>query len=103
MRLGLCSRSKDVIEPVLKPQWWVDCKDAAARSCAAVRDGSLQIIPAEFEAVWFRWGHWGLLPAACCCVVQVGVLGPAACCLLLCAQSARLVAGGWCRYLASCL
>eukprot|EP00955_Chlamydomonas_euryale_P007666 81527-Chlamydomonas_euryale.AAC.2 len=21
MRLGLCSRSKDVIEPVLKPQW----------------------------------------------------------------------------------
>lgn len=23
MRLGLCSRSKDVIEPVLKPQWWV--------------------------------------------------------------------------------
>jgi valyl-tRNA synthetase len=56
MRLGLCSRSKDVIEPVLKPQWWVDCKDAAARSCAAVRDGSLQIIPAEFEAVWFRCG-----------------------------------------------
>ncbi len=60
MRLGLCSRSKDVIEPVLKPQWWVDCKDAAARSCAAVRDGSLQIIPAEFEAVWFRWAHWRL-------------------------------------------
>lgn len=21
MRLGLCSRSKDVIEPILKPQW----------------------------------------------------------------------------------
>lgn len=45
MRLGLCSRSKDVIEPVLKPQWWVACKDMAARSCAAVRDGTLQIIP----------------------------------------------------------
>ena len=25
MRLGLCSRSKDVIEPMLKPQWWVNC------------------------------------------------------------------------------
>ena len=24
MRLGLCSRSKDVIEPMLKPQWWVN-------------------------------------------------------------------------------
>ncbi|GFR43813.1 hypothetical protein Agub_g4939 [Astrephomene gubernaculifera] len=55
MRLGLCSRSKDVIEPVLKPQWWVNCKDMAAASCQAVRDGSLQIIPKEFEAVWFRW------------------------------------------------
>ena len=26
MRLGLSSRTKDVIEPVLKPQWWMDCK-----------------------------------------------------------------------------
>ncbi|KAG2438857.1 hypothetical protein HXX76_005397 [Chlamydomonas incerta] len=55
MRLGLCSRSKDVIEPVLKPQWWVSCKDMAAASCQAVRDGSLEIIPKEFEATWFRW------------------------------------------------
>ncbi|KAG2489910.1 hypothetical protein HYH03_011547 [Edaphochlamys debaryana] len=55
MRLGLCSRSKDVIEPVLKPQWWVDCKDMAAKSCQAVRDGTLEIIPKEFEATWFRW------------------------------------------------
>lgn len=55
MRLGLCSRSKDVIEPVLKPQWWVNCKDMAARSCAVVRDGGLQIIPQDFEATWFRW------------------------------------------------
>mmetsp|Transcript_17141 Transcript_17141/g.42973 ORF Transcript_17141/g.42973 Transcript_17141/m.42973 type:complete len:1295 (-) Transcript_17141:143-4027(-) len=55
MRLGLCSRSKDVIEPILKPQWWVKCDDMAARSCAAVRSGELEIIPKEFEAVWFRW------------------------------------------------
>eukprot|EP00798_Chlamydomonas_sp_ICE-L_P023645 gene23645-9174_t len=55
MRLGLCSRSKDVIEPILKPQWWVACKDMAAKSCEAVRDGSLEIIPKDFEATWFRW------------------------------------------------
>jgi valyl-tRNA synthetase len=55
MRLGLCSRSKDVIEPVLKPQWWVACEAMAARSCQAVRDGSLEIIPKDFEPVWFRW------------------------------------------------
>ena len=32
MRLGLCSRSKDVIEPMLKPQWWVDCSGMAKRA-----------------------------------------------------------------------
>eukprot|EP00192_Tetraselmis_astigmatica_P024574 CAMPEP_0117679300 /NCGR_PEP_ID=MMETSP0804-20121206/17744_1 /TAXON_ID=1074897 /ORGANISM="Tetraselmis astigmatica, Strain CCMP880" /LENGTH=940 /DNA_ID=CAMNT_0005488719 /DNA_START=78 /DNA_END=2900 /DNA_ORIENTATION=- len=55
MRLGLCSRSKDVIEPLLKPQWWVDCSQMAADGCAAVRDGRMEIIPKEFEATWFRW------------------------------------------------
>ena len=55
MRLGLCSRSKDVIEPMLKPQWWVDCKQMAADGCRAVREGGLEIIPQDFEATWFRW------------------------------------------------
>lgn len=55
MRLGICSRSKDVIEPVLKPQWWVDCQDMAAKACQVVRDGRLEIIPPDFEATWFRW------------------------------------------------
>eukprot|EP00878_Enallax_costatus_P001054 GHUV01001189.1.p1 GENE.GHUV01001189.1~~GHUV01001189.1.p1 ORF type:complete len:843 (+),score=324.29 GHUV01001189.1:29-2530(+) len=55
MRLGISSRSKDVIEPLLKPQWWVACADMAARSCQAVRSGDLEVIPKEFEAVWFRW------------------------------------------------
>ncbi len=54
MRLGLCSRSKDVIEPVLKPQWWVACGGMAADACAAVRDGRIEIIPSDFEATWFR-------------------------------------------------
>lgn len=45
MRLGISSRSKDVIEPLLKPQWWVACGNMAARSCEAVRSGELEIIP----------------------------------------------------------
>ncbi len=55
MRLGLCSRSKDVIEPVLKPQWWVDCGDLAADACDLVRSKDLEIIPEDYEATWFRW------------------------------------------------
>jgi valyl-tRNA synthetase len=54
MSLPQCSRSKDIIEPMLKPQWWVNCQDMAAGACTAARDGSLQILPQEFEAVWFR-------------------------------------------------
>jgi valyl-tRNA synthetase len=55
MRLGLCSRSKDVIEPMLKPQWWASCANMAAEAAAAARDGRLEIIPAEQNATWFRW------------------------------------------------
>ena len=55
MRLGLCSRSKDVIEPLIKPQWWVDCAQMAADSCEVVRNGTLEIKPPVFEATWFRW------------------------------------------------
>lgn len=54
MSLGVCSRSKDVIEPLMRPQWWVDCKQMAADACGAVRNGDLKIVPPEHEATWFR-------------------------------------------------
>lgn len=54
MSLGVCSRSKDVIEPLMRPQWWVDCKQMAADACGAVRSGDLQILPSEQEPKWFR-------------------------------------------------
>ncbi|KAN0036180.1 hypothetical protein ACTA71_005484 [Dictyostelium dimigraforme] len=55
MRLGLCSRSKDVIEPMIKPQWYVKCDDMAARAVKAVRDGDLKITPKTHEVTWYRW------------------------------------------------
>lgn len=55
MRLGLCSRSKEVIEPVLKPQWYVDCQNMGRQACEAARDGRLTILPSEYQATWFRW------------------------------------------------
>lgn len=55
MRLGLCSRSGDIIEPMLTPQWYVNCTSMAERSIAAVRNGDLKIVPEMHEATWFRW------------------------------------------------
>ena len=55
MRLGLCSRSGDIIEPMLTPQWYVNCTSMAQRSIDAVRSGELKILPAMHEATWYRW------------------------------------------------
>lgn len=55
MRLGRCSKSNDIIEPLLKPQWYVNCQNMAARSCEAVRNKELLIIPESHERTWFDW------------------------------------------------
>lgn len=55
MRLGVCSRTGDVIEPMLKPQWWVDCRGMAARAVDKVRSGELRILPEFHRETWYRW------------------------------------------------
>mmetsp|Transcript_10627 Transcript_10627/g.41279 ORF Transcript_10627/g.41279 Transcript_10627/m.41279 type:complete len:1065 (-) Transcript_10627:7-3201(-) len=55
MSIATCSRTGDLIEPMLKPQWWVNCKDMAERATAAVRNGDLTILPDMHEATWYRW------------------------------------------------
>ena len=49
MRLGFCSRSGDVIEPFLKPQWYVKCGDIAKRMIDVVKNKEMRIVPEEFE------------------------------------------------------
>mmetsp|Transcript_49822 Transcript_49822/g.153860 ORF Transcript_49822/g.153860 Transcript_49822/m.153860 type:complete len:1584 (+) Transcript_49822:1327-6078(+) len=55
MRLGICSRSKDIIEPYLKPQWWMNCKDLADKSVKALRQGDLKILPEFHHQTWYHW------------------------------------------------
>jgi valyl-tRNA synthetase len=55
MIIPICSRTKDVIEPRLKPQWWVRCKGMADDAVKAVKEKRLEIVPAMHEAVWYRW------------------------------------------------
>jgi len=55
MRLGKCSRSGDIIEPMLTPQWYVNCSSMAARAVDAVRKGDLKIVPEFHESTWYRW------------------------------------------------
>ena len=55
MRLGLCSRSGDIIEPMLSPQWYVNCSNMAQRAADAVRNKELRIEPDMHESTWFYW------------------------------------------------
>jgi len=48
MVLQKCSKSGDIIEPMVKAQWWVNCKDVAKRAIDDVNSGKLKIIP-EFH------------------------------------------------------
>lgn len=55
MSLGICSRSKDVLEPLIKPQWFVECREMAEKAAEAVKSGEMEIFPKMFEANWYRW------------------------------------------------
>lgn len=73
MRLGVCSRSGDVIEPLLKPQWWVDCKSMAKRAADAVRDGSLKLVPSFHKYVMHTSAdcYYTDTSSECCACVAV--------------------------------
>lgn len=55
MNVPICSRSKDIVEPIIKPQWFVNCDEMAKRSIAAVKNGDLKIIPQTHEKTWYYW------------------------------------------------
>ncbi|XP_043073939.1 valine--tRNA ligase, mitochondrial-like, partial [Puntigrus tetrazona] len=62
MSLPICSRSGDVIEPLLKKQWFVRCQEMGRKAVQAVEEGELQIIPHFYTKMWKSWlsniGDW---------------------------------------------
>ncbi|GAB7363834.1 hypothetical protein MBLNU230_g4399t1 [Neophaeotheca triangularis] len=55
MSIPLCSKSKDIIEPVMKPQWWMHMKPLAEPAIEAVKNGSIKIQPQNAENTYYRW------------------------------------------------
>ncbi|KAM6974909.1 valine--tRNA ligase, mitochondrial [Tautogolabrus adspersus] len=55
MTLPVCSRSGDVIEPLLKKQWFVRCEEMAQKAVQVVEDGELEIIPHSYTKTWKNW------------------------------------------------
>lgn len=55
MVVPICSRSKDIVEPLIKPQWYVKCDDMAKNATEAVRSGELKIVPEVHTKTWYHW------------------------------------------------
>jgi valyl-tRNA synthetase len=55
MVVPICSRSKDVVEPLIKPQWWLNCQDMAKEAVKAVRTGEMKLIPSSHDKTWYNW------------------------------------------------
>lgn len=55
MKVPLCEKSKDVIEPLLKPQWWMKMDELAKEGLEVVKSGEIKILPESAEKSYYRW------------------------------------------------
>lgn len=58
MRLERCSRTNDVIEPMIKPQWYINCHEMGKNALdVAINDENrkLEFIQRQYTAEWRRF------------------------------------------------
>lgn len=55
MKIPLCEKSKDVIEPMIKPQWWVRMKEMAESAIEAAEQGKITVAPESARKSYYRW------------------------------------------------
>ncbi|HUW21208.1 MAG TPA: valine--tRNA ligase [Candidatus Bathyarchaeia archaeon] len=54
-RVGTCYRCKNIIEPMLIPQWYVKIEPLAKPAIKVVKEGKLKIVPARFKKLYLQW------------------------------------------------
>ncbi|KAK3850352.1 hypothetical protein Pcinc_042939 [Petrolisthes cinctipes] len=60
MMLPLCSRTGDVIEAILKPQWFIQCSQMAKDAIKAVESETLELLPPSHGKQWSEWLECGV-------------------------------------------
>ncbi|KAF1959129.1 valyl-tRNA synthetase-like protein [Byssothecium circinans] len=55
MKVPLCLKSKDIIEPIMKPQWWMKMEGLGKRALEVVENGEIKILPETQERVYKHW------------------------------------------------
>ncbi|KAK9461240.1 tRNA synthetases class I-domain-containing protein [Lipomyces oligophaga] len=55
MTVPVCQKSGDIIEPIMKPQWWARQRAMADAVVKALTDGEMVLLPKGFDAEFFNW------------------------------------------------
>lgn len=55
MKVPICSRSGDIVEPLMKPQWWMAMDEMSKIAYDSVKNGDIKISPASAEKSWYSW------------------------------------------------
>ncbi|KAK7736605.1 valine--tRNA ligase [Cytospora paraplurivora] len=55
MTVPLSERTRDIVEPIMKPQWWVKMSSLAEDAVKAVHDGQIKIKPESAEKSFLNW------------------------------------------------
>ncbi len=53
--VGHCYRCHTIVEPYLSEQWFVKTRQLADAGVSAVKDGSIQWVPKQWENTYFQW------------------------------------------------
>ncbi len=55
MSIGICDRSKTIVEPLVSNQWFVRTKPLAAKAIEAVESGAIRITPENWTKTYYEW------------------------------------------------
>eukprot|EP01135_Chromosphaera_perkinsii_P010724 Nk52_evm3s2209 gene=Nk52_evmTU3s2209 len=55
IEIPVCSRSGDIIEPLIRPQWFVKGKELAQKVVPHLESGSVNVKPPHFKSIWLDW------------------------------------------------
>jgi valyl-tRNA synthetase len=55
LNLRKCQRCQTIVEPLVSMQWWMKMKPLAEPAIAAVEDGRITFVPANWAKTYFEW------------------------------------------------
>ncbi len=55
LSVGICSRCKTVVDPILSKQWFMKMQPLAAPAIQAVEEGRIRIVPENYRKIYLDW------------------------------------------------